>query len=294
MFGVTRQSHYQHSWHRESLSTEHHLVLEEVKRIRKSHRRMGTRKLYEKVQDFLLEHRIKLGRDALFDLLASNGLLVRKRKRAISTTMSYHRYHKWPNLVKGFVPLRANQLYVSDITYWRVGSGHLYISLVTDAYSHKIVGYNVARSLETIESRKALEMALENFDPRQGLIHHSDRGIQYCSGEYVKLLQQHGIRISMTETSEPTDNAIAERINGILKEEYLSHYEVDNLDQARELLGQAIRLYNQDRPHMSIGMLTPELVHHNNVETEKVWKVYPRKKRNIVNPLQDDLQTVNL
>ncbi|MBC7389565.1 MAG: IS3 family transposase [Opitutaceae bacterium] len=295
MFGVTRQAHYQHNWYQECLSTEHHLIIKEVKQIRQFHRCMGTRKLYEKIQDFLLEHNIKMGRGALFDLLASNGLLVRKRRRTISTTMSYHRYHKWPNLINGFVPSGINQLYVSDITYWKIKTGYIYISLITDAYSHKIVGYNVADNLETMESRKALELALHGFGGRASqLIHHSDRGLQYCSSEYVKLLQQHGIRISMTETSEPTDNAIAERVNGILKNEYLLNYEVDSLDEAKKLLDQTIRLYNKERPHMSVGMLTPEIVHEHNLKTEKVWKTYPWKKRNIVNPLQDELKTVNL
>ncbi len=283
MFGVTRQSYYQYHWRKEFLSIEHHLILEEVKRIRQFHRSMGTRKLYEKIQGFLLENQIKIGRDALFKLLAVNGLLVRKRRRTISTTMSYHRYHKWPNLIKGIVPTQANQLYVSDITYWKVDSGFLYISLITDAFSHKIVGYHVADTLETIESRQALKMALANLaHGADQLIHHSDRGIQYCSSEYVRVLQQHKVKISMTETSEPTDNAIAERINGILKEEYLSHYQVKTLSEARKLLSQCIKLYNEDRPHMSIGMLTPELVHNNNLKTEKQWKIYPRKKASLL------------
>ena len=292
---MTRQAHYQHNWHRECLSVEHCLVLRQVEQIRQFHRCMGTRKLYEKIQGFLIEHKIKIGRDALFDLLASNGLLVRKKKRAVSTTMSYHRYHKWPNLIKGFIPTGANQLYVSDITYWKIKSGYVYISLITDAYSHKIVGHNVAGTLETIESKQALELALQGLGGRAGqLTHHSDRGIQYCSAEYVKLLQQYDVKISMTETSEPTDNAIAERINGILKNEYLSHYEIEDLAQAKELLDQTVRLYNEDRPHMSIGMLTPELVHRNNLVAEKLWKTYPWKKRNIVNPLQDEPKPVNL
>ena len=279
MFGVTRQSYYQHYWRKEFLSIEHHLILEEVRRVRRFHRSMGTRKLYEKLQGFLLENQIKLGRDALFNLLSTNGLLVRKRKRSVSTTMSYHRYHKWPNLIKGFVPTAVDQLYVSDITYWKTELGFLFISLITDVFSHKIVGYHVANTLETIASRRALEMALKGIKGEaEKLIHHSDRGIQYCSAEYVKVLQSRNINISMTETSEPTDNAVAERVNGILKEEYLSHYKVKTLKEAREVLQESIELYNHDRPHMSIGLLTPDLVHDYNIQTEKLWKNYYSKK----------------
>ena len=242
---------------------------------------MGVRKLYEKLQPFLLENQIKMGRDALFNLLSDNGLLVRKKRRRISTTMSYHRYHKWPNLIKGFTATAPDQLYVSDITYWRTGRGFLFISLVTDAFSRKIVGYHVANTLETIASRRALEMALKNLkNPPEGLIHHSDRGIQYCSGEYVKVLQKNGVKISMTESSEPTDNAIAERVNGILKDEYLRYHQVKTLKEAKRILEHSIQLYNGDRPHLSIGMLTPELVHQTNIKSDRLWKTY-YKKRNI-------------
>ena len=234
---------------------------------------MGGRKLYEKLQPFLLEHQIKMGRDALFDLLAANRLLVRKKRRRVYTTNSHHWLRKWSNLIKDFTPTAPNQLWVSDITYWKIATGHVYISLITDAYSHKIVGYHVAATLETIESVHALKLALHSFEGcASQLAHHSDRGVQYCAEEYVKLLQQHGIKISMTETSEPTDNAIAERINGIIKDEYLSHYSVKNLAEAKELLDFAVKLYNEDRPHMSIGMLTPQLVHQQQTKTENLWK----------------------
>jgi transposase InsO family protein len=237
---------------------------------------MGTRKLYEMLQPFLLEHQIKIGRDALFDMLAKHKLLVKKRKRRISTTMSYHQFHKWPNLIKELAINRPNQLYVSDITYWKTKKEPAYISLITDAYSHKVVGYHVAENMAAIESKQALIMALNGLskDQMQGLFHHSDRGSQYCSGEYVKLLKDNGILISMTESGEPTDNAIAERMNGILKEEYLNHYQVEDISEARDKLSIAINLYNQERPHMSIGNLKPNEVHDNNLQTEKLWKNY--------------------
>lgn len=281
--GISRQAYYQNTWKAIDTSIEQELVLQAVKSIRKSHPRLGTRKLYEKLQPFLLENGIKMGRDALFDLLSSNYLLVRKRKRRIRTTNSYHWLRKYPNLIRNFVPTAPNQLWVSDITYWKINNkDHLYISFITDAYSHKIVGYHLAETLEAIESVQALQMALSAFDGAEShlsLTHHSDRGVQYCSKEYVKLLQDRNIQISMTENGDPLENAIAERVNGIIKEEYLDNYHVSNISQANDLLNTVIRLYNEDRPHMSIRNLTPEKVHYakNRIETEKLWKNYYQK-----------------
>ncbi len=160
-FGITRQAYYQNHWEGVSTTIEEDVVIQQVKNIRKNHRRIGTRKLFEMMQPFLLEHGIKMGRDALFTLLSANHLLVRKRKRRIQTTNSYHWLRKYPNLIKEFVPTAPNQLWVSDITYWKINTAeHLYISFITDAYSHRIVGYHVAETLETIESIQALHMAL--------------------------------------------------------------------------------------------------------------------------------------
>lgn len=156
-FGITRQAYYQNGWKGAELSIEEDILLKEVLTIRKNHKRMGTRKLYEKLHPFMLEHQIKIGRDALFDLLSSNYLLVRKRKRRIQTTQSFHWLRKYPNLIRDFVPTGPNQLWVSDITYWKIIGGHVYISFITDAYSHKVVGYHVAETLEAIESVQALK-----------------------------------------------------------------------------------------------------------------------------------------
>lgn len=297
LFGITRQAYYQHTWEAEDLQTSHWLILKEVRRIRQSHRQMGTRKLYTLIEPFLAEHGIKIGRDALFDLLAANKLLVRKRKRRIQTTHSLHWLRKYPNLIRDIIPNRSNQLWVSDITYWKITTGqHLYISLVTDAYSRKIVGYNAAETMEAFESVKALQMALSAFDgadrPLQ-LIHHSDRGIQYCSNKYVKLLQDYGIDISMTENGDPLENAIAERVNGILKEEYLNHNEIKNITEAKKQLEKTIKLYNEHRPHMSIGNHTPQKIHQDKqAEVKRLWKNYYNKLNNFtenypVNLLQD-------
>lgn len=290
-FGITRQAYYQNNWEGISTTLEEDFIIQQVKSIRKSHRRIGTRKLYEMLQPFMLEHQIKIGRDALFSLLSSNQLLVRKRKRKIQTTNSFHWLRKYPNLIRGFVPTTINQLWVSDITYWKLKESHVYISFITDAYSHKIVGYQVAETMEAIESIRALQMALSALgaETHLNLTHHSDRGMQYCSHAYVKLLQDYNIQISMTENGDPLENAIAERVNGIIKDEYLETYDIDNTKDAKKLLKVVIDLYNNERPHMSIGNFTPNSIHQSNgnIKPERLWKNYYRKSSTIVNQLQD-------
>jgi transposase InsO family protein len=290
-FGITRQAYYQNGWKGIDISIEEDILLSEVSAIRKNHQRMGTRKLYEKLQPFMSEHQIKMGRDALFDLLASNYMLVRKRKRRIHTTQSHHWLRKYTNLIHGFTPTAPNQLWVSDITYWKIREGHVYISFITDAFSRKIVGYHVAQTLETVETIQALKMALSGFfiEPESHfkLVHHSDRGVQYCAHDYVKLLNDFHIQISMTENGDPLENAIAERLNGILKDEYLTDSPVKSIDDAKMVLARAVQLYNEDRPHMSIGNLYPSQVHEQSLKTVKLWKNYYKIKPTIVNQLQD-------
>ena len=279
LFGLTRQAYYQSLHIAEFVEIEQELVIKEVIRIRKSHPRIGTRKLYIMKEGFMLEHQIKIGRDSLFDLLAQHHLLVRVRKRKVSTTQSHHWLKKYPNLIKNFVPTAPNQLYVNDITYWRIEIGFVYISFITDAYSHKIVGYYLSETLEAKASICALKMALSGIEKGIGLIHHSDRGFQYCSEKYVAILEDYQIQISMTENGDPLENAVAERVNGILKGEYLENYVVENFQQANELLEAVVKLYNQERPHMSIGNIVPEKVHSMELEKgEKKWKNYYQKK----------------
>lgn len=279
LFGITRQAYYQSFYREEFVGIEQELVLKEVVSIRKNHPRIGTRKLYVMLEQFMLEHQIKMGRDALFDLLSLHGLLIRKRRRKITTTQSNHWLKKYPNLIREFVPIAPNQLWVSDITYWKTKAGLFYISLITDVYSHKIVGYNLAETLEAVESLQALQMAFSENKNVQNLIHHSDRGSQYCSFKYVNLLQDYNIRISMTENGDPLENAVAERVNGILKEEYLDCYGVENMLEAKVLLEQVVKLYNQERPHMSIGNLAPQKVHDGSLGKGEIkWKNYYRKK----------------
>ena len=289
-FGITRQAYYSYTWKAFEVNNKHHIIIDRVKGIRENHPRLGARKLFDMLQPFFKEHQMKMGRDSLFNLLYVNHLLVIKRKRKISTTNSYHRFRKYPNLIREFIPTAINQLWVSDITYWKIGEKHVYISFITDAYSHKIVGHYVAQTLETVESIQALKMALNSIKTKSTqLIHHSDRGIQYCSNSYVKLLQDYNVKISMTENGDPLENAIAERINGIIKEEYLYNYQVNNLKEAKELLKAVVDLYNNERPHMSISNLTPNQVHQSTekLKLNKLWKNYYKKNSTIVKQEQD-------
>jgi putative transposase len=286
LFGVTRQAYYQYFERNIDTELEHELIIAEVLKIRRQNPRIGTRKLYVMLECFMHEHQIKMGRDALFNLLSVNNLLIRRRKRLIKTTQSHHWLKKYPNLIKGFSASRPNELFVSDITYWKTKNKVLYIHLVTDAYSRKIVGHCLSQTLEAEHSVKALQMALSAFEGAEShlpITHHSDRGVQYCSQKYVNLLQDYNIQISMTENGDPLENAIAERVNGILKEEYLNNYEVENYSQAKELLDAVIRIYNNERPHMSIGYITPEKVHSKELKKgDCKWKNYYKKKE-IVN-----------
>lgn len=272
LLGITRQAFYQHFWHVSDCSTADQLILSEVARIRKVHPVIGGRKLFYLLQPFLLEHQIKIGRDALFELLSEHKLLVRKRRRRINTTLSRHWLRKYPNLIKDWHPSGQNQLWVSDITYIPMKTGFLYLSLITDAYSHKIMGYAVATNLEAINTTNALRMALINYTERRtNLIHHSDRGIQYCSSDYISLLNQYNIQISMSENGDPMENAVAERINGILKHEYIKHYPLADLESGLHLLDDIVNRYNTMRPHDSINLMTPEVAHKSQSIVHKTW-----------------------
>lgn len=240
---------------------------------------MGTRKLYILLEDFMPTHQIKMGRDHLADLLAAHGLLIKRRKRRVYTTFSSHWLRKYPNLIKGYTPSGSNQLWVSDITYWPIANQMVYVSLITDAYSRKIVGYQVAETLEAIHPLAALEMAINTAtSPLTSLIHHSDRGVQYCSKAYVSLLKQHKVSISMSAPGAVLENSQAERINGILKEEYLSYYEVSSLKDAQRLAASMVQRYNEERPHSSISYLSPSSLHAHNQATERRWKAYYDRK----------------
>ena len=215
------------------------------------------------------------GRDAFIEILRKNGLMVHMRRRKhYRTTDSNHHYRKYPNLIKDVIPMRPNEIWVADITYVETEEGVCYLSLITDAYSHKIVGWAVGPTLETIYPLQALQMALEAIDDETAgrLIHHSDRGCQYCSDAYVAELKKHGISISMTQSGDPLENAVAERANGILKTEWLYKMTIATRDECRAVLERIIGFYNTQRPHMSIGMQTPEAAHMQSGEQRRCWK----------------------
>ena len=230
------------------------------------------------------------GRDKFMNLLRRHGLMQKPRKSR-STTNSNHRYHKWKNLIKGFVPMRANQLWVSDITYIEINGGCCYLHLITDAYSKKIVGWCLAESLAAVFTLKALRIAIEQAGggDLSGLIHHSDRGVQYCCDLYVEELQKHNIMISMTEDYKPTDNGVAERVNEIIKYEsiYRQERRFETYEEALEQIERFILFYNSKRPHYSIGLQTPNAVHEQTGEQKKMWKnkIYSRNEQSLqINP----------
>lgn len=255
------------------------MIIEEVLRYRKHQKRIGTRKLLDEMQSFLTAHCFKIGRDAMFDLLAERGLLVTKRKRrGPVTTLSKHRFKKYPNIIRDFIPTAPNQLWVSDITYIHLEEGFAYLSLITDAYSRKIVGFYLSKDLSARGPLEALKMALASNTLLDGLIHHSDRGVQYCCDEYLTLLQHHKIKISMTEKGDPLENALAERVNGILKQELLEEV-FPNFETAQKEVAIACSTYNHLRPHGSIDNLKPAQAHQLSGTIKKRWTNYWQKNK---------------
>lgn len=276
LLGYSSQAYYQYRKSESKRVLEEDLVIQQVLHHRRLQPRLGTRKLQELMQPFMEFHRIEIGRDLLFDVLRANGLLVRNRRRLRPrTTFSDHLLKKYPDLVKGHMVTRANALWVSDITYIRMFKNEFaYLSLITDAYSRKIVGFHLSESLSSDSCILALQMAMKDHAPaKDKLIHHSDRGAQYCSHIYTGLLSAHGIDISMTQSGDPRDNAIAERVNGILKQELLQETYAD-IRSARHDVQKAIDTYNRLRPHTSIDMMTPEQAHGRNGEIRRRWKSY--------------------
>ena len=251
------------------------MVLVYVRGIRSRQPRIGTRKLHSMLGSVFEENGIKMGRDKFFALLKENGLLVKPRRRKKITTDSNHVYRKYPNLIKEFVPCGPEQIWASDITYVSTAQGFVYVSLVTDQYSKKIMGHHVHPTLEAKGQLEALKMAMKNRCHHEtNLIHHSDRGIQYCCEEYVNLLKRNKIQISMSAPGNPYENAVAERVNGILKNEFYLDDHFRNVKQVRQTVKETIAVYNTARPHASCDYLTPEQAHHQYGILKKRWKNY--------------------
>lgn len=272
LFGFSRQAWYDNRKRRSSFQMQEVFILGQVKQLRKEHKRMGAEKLHLLIKDTLLDHNIKYGRDKFYYLLQAHGLLVKRRRSGARTTNSNHLYRKYPNLIRDIELQSPNRLWVSDITYIRTQKGFVYLSLVTDAYSKKIVGWSLWPDLTSEGALNALRMAVEVESAKQGLIHHSDRGIQYCCHDYVNYLKGSKIDISMTDNGDPYENAIAERVNGILKDEYELNEVFSDYHEALEATKRAIHKYNTLRPHRSIGLMCPVDAHRQSGELKKHWK----------------------
>ncbi len=272
MFGLSRQSYYKNKTSRIKRNADLTIVRDMVMRIRCKMPRIGTRKLYYLIKDELNVLHIKIGRDVLFNFLRAEHLLVKPKRSYVKTTNSKHWMKKHPNLIKNLEVTKPEQLWVSDITYIQTEQGHNYLSLITDAYSKKIMGYELLDTLGTEGPLKALKSALKSREYTHDLIHHSDRGLQYCSADYTNILKDNNVKISMTENGDPYENAIAERINGILKYEFLIVDGFKNHLEALKVIKESVGIYNDERPHLSCEMLTPNQTHLQQEIQIKKWK----------------------
>jgi len=271
------------------LAIEQELVIGKVLDIRDSQPRIGTRKLHGMLHDFMLSHGIKMGRDALFDLLAVHNLLIRRRKKKGPKTTDGTGAPKWPNLLEDMAITKIQQVWATDITYvQREKEGWYYLMALVDLFSHQIVGWHLSERMTASACLKALQMALEAHPQLpKGLIHHSDRGSQYRSDDYLEQLKKHHIKVSMCK--KPQENGVSERLNGILKNELLDGRPLpSNLEQARAKVAAAIATYNCNRPHDSLGGLFPQQVHQGKQPLPSLWK--KREKRWLKEKKNKELQ----
>ncbi|MCW4017700.1 MAG: IS3 family transposase [Candidatus Bathyarchaeota archaeon] len=259
-FDLKRDAYYKYQQRWERYKYFESKVIQLVREERKELPRVGVRKLYEALQPSFEAAHIKVGRDSLFDILRANNMLVKRKRAYAKTTNSYHHFHKYNNLIKDMEVTKPNQVWVSDITYIRTVKGFCYLALITDMYSRKIIGYDLSDSLELAGCLRALRKALWHTKPAAGLIHHSDRGVQYCSHMYVNELKRKGIKISMTEEKHCYENAIAERVNGILKDEFYLDQCFFSTAHAKRATKSAIKVYNNKRLHLSLRYKTPNTV----------------------------------
>jgi transposase InsO family protein len=260
-FAISRQSYYKARKQKEKIEDEQHNLIEKVLELRAKMPMLGCRKLYHLLKKEIDLLSKSLGRDKFFGLLKDNGLLIKPKRYRPRTTESRHRFKKYANLIKDLEINRINQVYVSDITYLRTVDRFCYLFLITDLYSRRIMGEQLSESLAIEGSLSALRMAAGKVKNLNGSIHHSDRGIQYCSNIYTDKLKSLGIKISMSEQANPYENAVAERVNGILKQEFMLDKTFPDIMTARKAVKEAIRIYNEKRPHMSLGYKTPEQVY---------------------------------
>lgn len=279
LFDFSKQAYYKYQSNKRISDIKTVKLRESVLTLRRQMPRLGVRKLHHLLQ---LDGNIHIGRDKLFSFLRKEGLLVCKKRKYTVTTNSKHWLRKYPNLTKEISLQRPEQLWVADITYIDTLDGNAYLHLVTDAYSKQIMGYELCNNMEAVSTLKAMKMALGNRKYKTSeLIHHSDRGLQYCSKLYTDCLKENGIAISMTENSDPYENAIAERVNGILKDEFGLYDKFENIEYAKEIAMQSIEIYNKLRPHLSCSMFTPNQMHKQ--DKRKLISFKKKKFRHIEN-----------
>jgi transposase InsO family protein len=275
-FGISKQAYYQRLKNNAVKEKQYKIVLELIRKVRRRMPKTGVKKLYKHIKNELIKNDIKMGRDTLFDLLRSYGLLVKKTKRFHITTDSNHFFYKSPNLIKDLEITHAEQILVCDITYIKIDGGHAYLALVTDAYSKKLMGWRLDDNMRVSLVKEALEMAYKNLIyNHKHIIHHSDRGIQYCCPDYSEYAEKKNFILSTTQQYDPYENAIAERINGILKYEFGLINTIKNIEVAQKMIQQAVEIYNNERLHWSLDLKTPQEVHLN--YDKQTYKSYKRK-----------------
>ena len=260
-FGLKRDAYYKYKARADKRLKLEQQIISIVKKRRKSLPREGVRKLTKSLDIDFNKANIKVGRDTLFNVLRKYQMLTLRKKTSARTTNSYHRFYKYNNIIKDVKVIRPNQVWVSDITYIRTIKGFCYLALITDMHSRKIVGYDLSDSLELKGCVRALNKAIYQAKDINGLIHHSDRGIQYCSNVYTQILKKKKIDISMTEENHCYENAMAERVNGILKDEFYLDQTFDNVAHAKRATKNGINLYNEIRLHLSLDYKTPNMVY---------------------------------
>jgi transposase InsO family protein len=291
VFGISKQAYYK----RIKTAKQKEMQAEQIKKIiepiRKKMPRYGTKKLHLDIKDDLKNLSIKMGRDAFFTFARHHRFLVSKTKRCFITTDSKHFFYKSPNLIKNLVPTHSEQVFVNDITYIKLQDGYVYAALVTDLYSKKVMGYKMDDNMKVTLVKDALTMAINNCEHnRQSIIHHSDRGIQYCCPDYSEFAENKGMILSTTEKYDPYENAVAERINGILKYEFGLIKTIPSIDIANKMLKQAVKIYNSERRHCSLDMQTPVFAHTHQQHT---YKSYKKQKPNSVQKMNNSTEALS-
>ncbi|MBC7960699.1 MAG: IS3 family transposase [Vallitaleaceae bacterium] len=283
VFGYSKQAFYKQLHTAENTAAKEATVVGLIQQKRTIWKRGSGRNLHKSLQPQLASNQIKMGRDKFFDLLRDNHLLIRPKRHRTKTTCSYHHFRKYANLIQNIVPTSPDQVWVADITYlWlKQQDKFCYLSIITDLYSRKIVGHCVHDDLSVKGCMEALQQAIkarQNNTPFS-LTHHSDRGVQYCCHAYVRMLKKHKINISMTQSGDPLENPVAERINKTIKEEFTLDRQINfcNLATAKNEIRKFIEFYNRQRPHRSVQWLTPNEAHQRTGELKRAWKSYYRK-----------------